>query len=536
MNRIASRRFVQIGLVLGLVSLSTLAEERRPLSERLEGLLQDRREARSQQREQRERARVRTARPSPPPRTVTPPGSYSLSIDGDFELGGFVFKEGHPFLHNDGGVAGANTALGIDALISTTTGSSNTALGASAMQFNATGQRNTASGVYALYSDTEGEDNTAIGAFALHSSDDTENNTAVGAYALFSNTQGEENTASGAFALFSNIGGGRNTAIGAYALHSNTDADNNTAIGYYALYSNTGGEENTAIGRDALSDNTTGGENTAIGAFAMQTNTTGSYNTAIGYQALNLGTTGSRNTAIGYSTLLLADTGSRNIALGYGAGYLNEHGSNNIWIANYGAEESNTLRIGKGTGTGYSEQNRAFISGIRGITTGEPGALAVVIDSEGQLGTVSSSRRVKEEIRDMGGASSELSELRPVTFRYRKAYEDGSKPLRYGLIAEEVAEVFPELVAYDAEGRPESVLYHLLPPMLLNELQAAQGAIAAQRRRIETQEDELRRLRALAGELTGLRARLERLEAARLADLGQEKASTGRASTKGRTR
>ena len=162
------------------------------------------------------------------------------------------------------------------------------------------------------------------------------------------------------------------------------------------------------------------------------------------------------------------------------------------------AGEAHTLRIGYGTGTATFEQTRAFISGIRGTTTGNAGAVAVLIDSNGQLGTVSSSRRYKEDIADMAEVSHRLLELRPVTFRFKKAFADGEKPIQFGLIAEEVAEVFPELVVYNDEGQPETVKYHLLSTMLLNELQRLRAEVV-----------ELRETQAI------VQARLEAIESGR---------------------
>jgi hypothetical protein len=173
------------------------------------------------------------------------------------------------------------------------------------------------------------------------------------------------------------------------------------------------------------------------------------------------------NTACGFKALNTNTTGQRNIALGQQAGLNLTTGNDNITIGNVGvAAEAATIRMGTaGTHT------RAFIAGIRGVTTGVANAIPVLIDSNGQLGTISSSRRFKEEIRAMGDATERLLALRPVTFRYKPEVQAGERPLEYGLIAEEVAEVFPELVVFDEEGKPFTVKYHLLSSMLLNELQ-----------------------------------------------------------------
>lgn len=293
-------------------------------------------------------------------------------------------------------------------------------------------------------------------------------NTALGAGALANNTAGASNTANGFQALASNTIGNDNTASGTSALQNNTTGNNNTASGVNALLNNTTGVNNTATGVAALLDNTTGNQNTAIGVAALELNTTGGQNTASGEVALSNNTTGASNTAIGFSALQLNTTGDNNIAIGNGAaGSVSGGNSNNIHIGSGGAaSDSSTIRIGTpGTQTSF------FAVGVRGVTTSNSDAIAVVIDSNGQLGTVSSSRRFKEDIEDMGAASVDLMRLRPVTYRYKQPFADGSKPLQYGLIAEEVADVYPDLVAHSANGQIETVKYQVLDSMLLNELQ-----------------------------------------------------------------
>jgi hypothetical protein len=268
--------------------------------------------------------------------------------------------------------------------------------------------------------------------------------------------------------LEGNTTGIQNTATGAQALQSNTTGVNNTASGTGALESNTTGSNNTATGAGALADATTGEYNTANGVYALQDDTTGSNNTASGVYALFNNTTGSNNTASGVYALISNTTGNNNIAIGFqAANKLSGGNSNNIHIGNQGAaNDSGTIRIGTpGTQTSF------FAAGVRGVTTGNNDGIPVVIDSNGQLGTVSSSRRFKEDIHDMDTGSSDLLRLRPVTFRYQKPFADGSKPIQYGLIAEEVAEVYPDLVARSADGQIETVKYQVLDSMLLNELQ-----------------------------------------------------------------
>jgi hypothetical protein len=175
-------------------------------------------------------------------------------------------------------------------------------------------------------------------------------------------------------------------------------------------------------------------------------------------------------------------TGASNIALGDSAGiHAPPDNSNSIYIGSLGSasDSAGTIQIGTG-GT----QTSFFAAGITGVTTGANDAVAVVIDSHGQLGTINSSQRFKEDIQDMGDASDGLLRLRPVTYRYKQAYEDGSKPLDYGLIAEEVATIYPDLVVRDRDGKIQTVQYQKLTPMLLNELQK-------QAEQIRTLEDRL---------------------------------------------
>jgi len=304
---------------------------------------------------------------------------------------------------------------------------------------------------------------------------------------LSANSTGSNNTAFGKQALSGNTIGTANTATGVQALRTNSTGIDNVANGYFALFSSTTGSSNTAVGRNAAYSNTIGDDNTAVGRDALY-NGTGSSNTAFGRNAAYGSTSGINNTAVGRDALYNTSTGSSNIAIGRDAGFNLTTGSNNIAIGNGGvAAESATTRIG-------SAQTRAFIAGIRGVTTGSASGIPVLIDSNGQLGTVSSSGRVKQEISDMADASSVLSQLRPVTFRY-KAHEGG--PLQFGLIAEEVAAVAPELVARKSDGSIETVYYQHLPPMLLNEWQKQQRTINAQATRIESLERDVALLKEL---------------------------------------
>ena len=335
----------------------------------------------------------------------------------------------------DGGYPGFTTAEGQKALFSLTTGSANTAVG-----------------WYSLFSDTEGSFNTATGAGSLLFNTAT-GNTAFGAAALLFNTTGEDNTAVGAAALLNNANGTVNTAVGSGALHDNTDGNFNTAVGQQALSANISGEENTAVGFVALANHPTGNFNTAVGTSALL-NTTGAENTAIGAHALQTNDTGNSNTAVG-SGALVSSTGSGNIALGQGAGGSVTTASNVTCIGTSGANVDNSCFIGH------------IYFNVQPIVGTDPDS--VTITSTGRLGRGNvSSRRYKHDIQSMDKASEALYALKPVSFRYNKEY-DGTQTLAFGLIAEEVAEVYPDLVGRNPEGQPESVRYEQINAMLLNE-------------------------------------------------------------------
>jgi uncharacterized coiled-coil protein SlyX len=290
------------------------------------------------------------------------------------------------------------------------------------------------------------------------------------------------NTATGAGALDSNTTGYLNTATGAGALASNTIGIDNTATGYATLYNNTSGNFNTAIGEAALTFNTTGYLNTATGALALDQNTTGYSNTAIGSSALLLNTTGSNNTAIGDNTLTFNATGSSNIALGAGAGSNHTTGSNNIYIGSLGAlSEFRTIRIGA-----PSTHGRTFVAGISGVTVA--GGVGVIVDTNGQLGTVVSSERFKDEIKPMDRASEAILALKPVTFRYKHELDPDDIP-QFGLVAEDVEKVNPDLVARDEEGKPYTVRYEAVNAMLLNEF-------LKEHRKVEEQEASITQLKS----------------------------------------
>lgn len=330
----------------------------------------------------------------------------------------------------------------------------------------------------------------------------------------------------GAGASYSPIGGGggQNTAIGWQTLNQNSDFSRNTAIGYAAMQLSTAGANNTAVGSLALLENR-GADNTAIGNDAMRFNTTGQLNTAGGVSSLLLNSAGNSNTANGALALLSNSSGSGNTAMGHQSLLNNETGNNNIAIGQYAGSLLNTgdfnIAIGNDGGAGDSfttrigtSQTRAFVAGIRGATTSFADAITVVVDSNGQLGTISSSRRYKQDIDDMGLASDRLLQLRPVTFRYEEPYENGEKPLEYGLIAEEVAEVFPELVVFNKENQAETVKYRVLSSLLLNELQKQNTTLknqAVQLASLNAQVAEIAELKAQVAELGKLVSQVAQL-------------------------
>jgi hypothetical protein len=365
----------------------------------------------------------------------------------------------------DGAYPGGNTAEGHDALLSLTSGTDNTALGKNALEANTTGSNNTANGSDALKANTTGFGNTANGADALQDNIDGDNNTACGFQAMKSNTTGS-----------------LNTAIGFAALGSNTSGYENTASGFFALLSNTTGFGNTASGWETLSRTTTGHDNTATGLEALVFNTSGSYNTAYGDRALFVNT-----------------SGDRNIAVGYRAGTYLTTGNENIDIGNKGvAGESNTIRIGA-----KATQSATFIAGIRGTTTANMDAVPVVIDSAGQLGTVSSSERFKKDIKPIDKSSEAILGLKPVTFHYK---EDSTRTPQFGLIAEQVAKVDPELVVRDEDGEIYTVRYDAVNAMLLNEFLKEHRTVQEQAAKLEQQQ---KQIEALTVGLQKVNARIE---------------------------
>jgi uncharacterized coiled-coil protein SlyX len=387
----------------------------------------------------------------------------------------------------DGGYPNGNTAEGDNALLNLTTGTNNTAIGFNALAGNTTGFQNTATGFEALLNNTTGGGNTANGLHALFSNTTGGANTANGSGALRSNTTGGANTANGLHALFSNTNGNFNTADGEGALGSNTTGNFNTANGLDALFGNTNGNDNTANGVGALEFNRNGSFNTANGGGALQFNNA-SNNTANGFEALFNNASGSNNTAEGFQALLNA-AGSSNIAMGFNAGINLTTGNSNIDIGNSGvAGEGRTIRIGTvGTHT------NTFIAGIHGVTVAS--AVGVVVDVNGHLGTVTSSARFKDEIKPMDKASEAILALQPVTFRYKHELDPEGIP-QFGLVAEQVEKVNPDLVVRDADGKINTVRYEAVNAMLLNEFLKEHRKVELQDRREQEQEATIAAMRS----------------------------------------
>ena len=427
----------------------------------------------------------------------------------------------------DGGYSGNNTAEGTHALFSLTTGVANTAVGFSALFHNTIGGDNTATGSTALYNNITGIDNTANGWQSLYSNTTGNSNTATGFVALQGNTTGSNNTANGNGALFSNTIGNENTATGYEALIGNTTGSENTANGDGALFTNTTGDDNTANGYQALFSNTTGFFNEGFGYETLFSNTIGIRNLAVGLSALSSLTDGDSNTAVGNASLLNSGTvnfntalgrralyrcqGDQNIGLGFFAGSnLNDGSANNIYVGNVGpvpiGAESNIIRIGTQTPSVATIGNppveshpmpaytTTFIAGISGATV--TGSAVYIDTSSGQLGLLSSSERFKNGIEPMGKASEALLSLRPVTFRYKKNIDPKGAP-QFGLVAEDVEKVNPDLVVRDAEGKVFTVRYEAVNAMLLNEFLKEHRTVQGQQKEIDALKTELKEQKAL---------------------------------------
>jgi len=319
---------------------------------------------------------------------------------------------------------------------------------------------NTAEGQEALLSLTDGTYNTAVGFFSLRAIRSGNFNTAIGAGALLDN-KAEENTAIGAAALLHTTSGSFNTATGSG--FNNFVGRNNTANGFQALASNTIGTSNTATGSTALQNNQTGSNNTATGDEALFSNIAGAVNTANGEQALFSNITGNFNTAIGFA-----------------AGFNQTSGSSNVYIG------SNMIGI-------PGESNACYIASIFGQTTAS--GIPVLINSDNKLGTSTSSKRFKDDIKSMDKASEALFDLKPVTFHYKKEL-DSAGIQQFGLVAEEVQKVNSALIVLDKEGKPYSVRYDQVNAMLLNEFLKEHKKVQEQNSKIQQQEAAITELKS----------------------------------------
>ena len=341
--------------------------------------------------------------------------------------------------------------------------------------------------------------NTAEGQNALLGLTTGEFNTAIGFLSLGSNTVGSFNTGVGAGALHVNVGGGngegsQNTATGAGALLNNSTGGDNTASGAFALFSNTTGVANTANGSGALQSNTTGRDNTANGFKTLHNNTTGDKNTANGLSALFSNTTGVQNTAIGYFAGDNQTTGGNNVALGFNAGSFQTTGSDNVYIG------ANMFGVA-------GESSACYIKSIFGQTTAS--GVPVFINSNNKLGTTTSSKRFKEDIKPMDKASEALFALNPVTFRYKKEVDATATP-QLGLVAEDVEKVNPDLVVRDQEGKPYSVRYDQVNAMLLNEFLKEHRKV----QKLETNDAEQQReIKALVATVKEQTAQIQKVSA-----------------------
>ena len=464
-----------------------------------------------------------------------------------------------------------NVGVGPQALLNNTVGVWNTAVGSNAMQFTTTGQANTAVGQMALNTNHEGTGNSAFGATALAASLGDFNSafgyqamrsnttglrgTAVGAGALGANTTGSSNTAVGDMALYGNVAGGGNSAFGAGALQNNT-VHSNSAFGNAALMNNTSGDGNTAVGNAALTAATTAAGNTAVGFFSLGHTTTSGANTAVGNNALLNNTTGTSNTGVGYQALFLNETGDYNTALGRVA--LNDLSSGNYntglgtnagnylttgsfnTFAGWNARPDSTVpaldyatAVGAGAVVGASSslvlggtgtyavnvgintttpiERLQVVGDIRAGTSGTNGCVKNFNGGAIAGTSCSSDLRLKSDVRAFGSVLNRVAQLTPVHFFWRSAefpsYRFGPAE-ESGLIAQDVEQMFPELVQTDEHGF-KTVNYTELPLLAIaavKELKAKNDALEAEGHALEAKHA------ALESKLAALAERLAKLE------------------------
>jgi hypothetical protein len=386
-----------------------------------------------------------------------------------------------------------NTAIGFEAMIANTNGNYDTAIGCNALLENTTGNGNTATGFEALVYNTIGDFNTASGYAAMTANTTGGGNTATGVEALYANANGNNNAAYGLQALFQNGAGNNNVAVGCTALRDTTNDNNLVAVGFSALY-----QDNAGSNKFTVSSN---GENTAIGYLALYLDTTGAGNTGLGYQAIYVNTNGNGNTALGDSALGALTSGSNNVAVGYQAGLNITTGNNNIYIGNAGVSGDNgVIRIG----TTNLQANDTLIAGIWGVTLPGGQGVPVYVDAGGHLGTATSSGRFKQDIQSMANTSEALYSLRPVTFKYKPGIDPKGAP-QFGLIAEEVDQVDPDLVVRDDKHQIYTVRYEAVNAMLLNEF-------LKQHRKVQEQSTEIETLKGKADKVDSLEKQLNELK------------------------
>ncbi len=440
-----------------------------------------------------------------------------------------------------------NTALGAFTLANTTASQRNSAFGSTSLFENLTGSDNCAFGFQSLFSNTIGINNSAFGSGALFSNIGSSgfngnDNSAFGFSSLNANTTGFENCAFGSNSLLHNIDGSDNCAFGYQALEQNIIGGNNCAFGTDALFSNNGAN-NSAFGASAMDDHVTGDSNTALGSsamffgangfnqtaagafalssfdstdqegpnaafgyFALSSNVAGIGNAVVGGMALETATSGDFNAVVGFSAFSVSNAASRNSGVGALVAPLC-NGTDNVLLGfaagnSYFGVESGNIIIGSGQlgTTGESGIIRigslevpttdCFIAGIFGATVGA-GALPVIVDSTGKLGTVVSALRYKEQIEDLKNIDDAFMLLRPVTFKHKKSHERS-----YGLIAEELlGTAFADLVVYNKDGQVEGIKYQEFDAILIKKIQSQQLEIDELKEMVMQMKREIQELR-----------------------------------------
>jgi len=431
-----------------------------------------------------------------------------------FQAGYYNTSSGHTFMGYSAGQnisTGTNNCFyGYNAGFNLTTASTNIGIGISALYGGggANGASNhVAIGYESLYSITSsGSDNVCVGTWtgkyftsgysnvcigvnccAGVSANTGTANSCVGYNSFFNIASGGNfNQTLGYEALLYGAGCTKNVAIGHRALYgngTNHDSSSNIGIGDSSLYKiTTTSTGNIAIGVEAMYNSTASLNVCAIGYHSCRAMTTALYSVALGYQSLASITTASYSTAIGYNSLWQA-TGEKNTCIGANSGYTITTGTKNIMIGNSAdvdtGARTNNINIGGTTTPAYDDtiqigfsttsSQKCYIDGIYGITTISGTTNSVLISATGQLGTISSLKSKKRDIRTMGNYSARIHKLEPVLFKW-KPEVCNTDAQQWGLIADEVNEIFPELARHDKDGNLCSVAYHELTPLILNEV------------------------------------------------------------------